>query len=742
MSNINVMRKNLGPVTAYKYAVQQGYTGTEQEFAALMASYATVAEEAESAKDDAIDAKTAAEEAQAAAEAAAEQAEGAIEVDDTLSVRGRAADAAETGKLRKKLSFINDLLYSGDGYGFPLEFENGTYRNTSVGKPLEKYHEGEYDQIRKVISTTVFTLPCDAKVTAKEGYSFTVFLASDGVITQNSGLVTEYELKKDTQYGMTLLTTGGSDDISDTAVDDIITISYENTISKIENDLVVTNSTVDKLYNSMYEADVVDIPLNKYSYFITESNLWRYSQNVKCVIIRIDDLYDRIIITANDEQNAAIAFLQTDVHTSETAPNYAQGCTRTVVSAGETRTLNVPIDATYMYILITYQLTDRTPDLILGTHLKDSVIIPLGLHERPISVNALNIVKRCRQMTDIKWVPAVDLPRFMLVQTSDAPETAESQNYKTTFKAGVEYKGIPYGRTHLTMDDYGYTYVTVGNYIGFDTFISSVSNPKSKMCVEDISNVTGPYSVIYATVCSGLTCYALDVEERSTGDIDEIPGLSLIGIINNDGVLLDDSTFKIGDVLNKNNYHTAIITDIIRDGNGIIQMIELSDASTGGLADRNYANGKIGGICRRKGWTREQLFGTGSGKWGSYSLYRYSGDVTYTPNQYVNVGDEFDGWAIAHFPIMPYEGEGFVYNAENIPDDSIHLVITLDGYNYVKVFKDGVEIDGSPFSVTSELDDIIVDTIEAGDYTAYLCNLENGQVINCTYPCHWEIKEV
>jgi len=97
MSNINVVRKNLGPVTAYKYAVQQGYTGTEQEFAALMASYATVAEEAESARDDAIDAKEAAEAAQAAAEAAAEQAEGAIEVDDTLSVAGRAADAKKTG---------------------------------------------------------------------------------------------------------------------------------------------------------------------------------------------------------------------------------------------------------------------------------------------------------------------------------------------------------------------------------------------------------------------------------------------------------------------------------------------------------------------------------------------------------------------------------------------------------------------------------------------------------------------
>ena len=49
------------------------------------------------------DAKTAAEEAQAAAEAAAEQAEGAIEVDDTLSVRGRAADAKAVGDVKDGL---------------------------------------------------------------------------------------------------------------------------------------------------------------------------------------------------------------------------------------------------------------------------------------------------------------------------------------------------------------------------------------------------------------------------------------------------------------------------------------------------------------------------------------------------------------------------------------------------------------------------------------------------------------
>ena len=39
--------KDLGMVTAYAYAVSEGYTGTEEEFAELMASYATVAEQAE-----------------------------------------------------------------------------------------------------------------------------------------------------------------------------------------------------------------------------------------------------------------------------------------------------------------------------------------------------------------------------------------------------------------------------------------------------------------------------------------------------------------------------------------------------------------------------------------------------------------------------------------------------------------------------------------------------------------------
>lgn len=42
----DLVKKDLGTVSAYKYAKLHGYTGTEDEFGVLMASYASVAQEA------------------------------------------------------------------------------------------------------------------------------------------------------------------------------------------------------------------------------------------------------------------------------------------------------------------------------------------------------------------------------------------------------------------------------------------------------------------------------------------------------------------------------------------------------------------------------------------------------------------------------------------------------------------------------------------------------------------------
>ena len=103
------IEKNLGIVTAYGYAKANGYQGTEEEFAVLMASYATVADQAAQSAEDAADSADEAAQkvldaqaqvalAQAQAQAAAGSASEASGYKDTASAKateasGYAADA-------------------------------------------------------------------------------------------------------------------------------------------------------------------------------------------------------------------------------------------------------------------------------------------------------------------------------------------------------------------------------------------------------------------------------------------------------------------------------------------------------------------------------------------------------------------------------------------------------------------------------------------------------------------------
>ena len=65
-----VVTTNLGVITAYGDAVAAGYTGTKAEWQALMASYATVAQEAQDSADDAAQSATDANTAKIDAETA------------------------------------------------------------------------------------------------------------------------------------------------------------------------------------------------------------------------------------------------------------------------------------------------------------------------------------------------------------------------------------------------------------------------------------------------------------------------------------------------------------------------------------------------------------------------------------------------------------------------------------------------------------------------------------------------
>jgi len=85
---------NLGTVTAYGYAKDKGYTGTEDEYAELMASYADVAEQAaESAEQAAASATTATAKASEAAQSATSAASSKTAAE---TAQGGAETAAQT----------------------------------------------------------------------------------------------------------------------------------------------------------------------------------------------------------------------------------------------------------------------------------------------------------------------------------------------------------------------------------------------------------------------------------------------------------------------------------------------------------------------------------------------------------------------------------------------------------------------------------------------------------------------
>lgn len=185
------MSKFIGIVSAYAYAVSQGYTGTEEEYAELMASYGTVAQEAAEsaqtasskaeearqsasiastrateattaagtaidAKNDAVTAKTAAETAQgkaedaqaAAAQSASQAAESArtLTIDPTLTKSGQAADAKVVGDQIENIK--NGLLRT-------VIDENDTFTPSSTGAINQFFAENfkagiEYDLTLKI----------------------------------------------------------------------------------------------------------------------------------------------------------------------------------------------------------------------------------------------------------------------------------------------------------------------------------------------------------------------------------------------------------------------------------------------------------------------------------------------------------------------------------------------------------------------------------------------------------------
>ena len=348
----------------------------------------------------------------------------------------------------------------------------------------------------------------------------------------------------------------------------------------------------------------------------------------------------------------------------------------------------------------------------------------LGLHTVPESVGVLNVIRRARQMTDIKWTPAVDIPRaFML--SGDSYNDAHVDGFFGEFEAGKEYTGIPYSDAH-----------DIGALYSIESFASSVGNSQSAMALESPgSDISNP--CYYGAVCTNLTSYAINLPQVASNYWGDIPGMSTVGSLDT----LDIGLLKLADIL-KVNGHCALITDIVVNSSGDVTAIEISEATRYGNENLGNLSGKDGGKCRRVMFSP-----VGLKKWfAGFTVLRYSylDSVPYAPNPYSPMDDEGIPIAYTNMPVVPYLGDKSSYS--NVGDRKVKLLIQNTGNVFTNL---AVKKDGSAWNEngTTDMYDItglseITITCDSGFavYTAQLVQMNNGTAKMYSTSCSWAIR--
>lgn len=217
-----------------------------------------------------------------------------------------------------------------------------------------------------------------------------------------------------------------------------------------------------------------------------------------------------------------------------------------------------------------------------------------------ISQGQENIVKRARQLSEIEWTPLQDIYQW---------------NYEGVFKAGVTYKGIPYGQP-----------VNTNGYIGWSVDLNQFSNYTSDNTSKLYSsyswyNKIAPY---YSSDCSGYLSYAWQSSLR----------LTTTSLTDYAQKVSDQSAnaIQVGDALNNASRHVVLVSKVDLDANGKAVGIEVMEQLPAVPATTGY--GTLGN--RAMSAFQSRFFSSG------YVLYR-------NPNR--------DSVTYSHVCAVPIDGD-------------------------------------------------------------------------------------
>ena len=207
------------------------------------------------------------------------------------------------------------------------------------------------------------------------------------------------------------------------------------------------------------------------------------------------------------------------------------------------------------------------------------------VHTKPDTKGKEAVLFRSRQLTEFRWTPAGDIPVYT------------KATGKTKLSAGVEQLGMLYSSTEPT-DKF------ITENISFETFLTIVANPDSALYHKDLNGHNNSWAY-FGIVCNGLARYAFNIQRRySTKRWPTIPGMRKIadeGNYSPEQIALCDVLYAFG----KGRNHVALITDILRDADGTIRQIEVSEA--------------VRPTCERKQYDLDTFFE----KYQLFALWRY-----------------------------------------------------------------------------------------------------------------------
>ena len=208
------------------------------------------------------------------------------------------------------------------------------------------------------------------------------------------------------------------------------------------------------------------------------------------------------------------------------------------------------------------------------------------IHTKPKNEIEAAIIARSRELTDFKWTPVRDIPtrvsRYGDFSYIVLPE-------------GEPLRGFLYSSTEET-DKFFTENVT------HESFLSAIPNPYSKLYQPG----HGAFAAAnYGIVCNGLVRYAYGIPYRvPTKMWYSIPGMCKVmsrGEYTVDELRLCDILYAFGE----GHGHVALITDIIKNENGEVVGIEVSEA--------------VRPTCRRATFTPEEYYE----KYKRFEICRY-----------------------------------------------------------------------------------------------------------------------